>query len=355
MKKILFSGELPPNIYHGISLSNRINLDILGNNFNIIIDEEITYSKNGKKYFFPKLIYNIKRLFSSIVICKKNEYEFLYITFPTSKLGGLKTLLYIYIFKFYNKGRVVTHIHRGDLISFVETSIINHLIFKRILNISSNVVVLSDLLKKYIFTNYDNYNSISVLNNTIEKMSCINSKPLNFFDKPTIKFIFITNYIKEKGILLLLNAFKEVDEQVELHCYGKFMESNITKTILSYQSDKIKINGPIYNKEKFELLNQSHALILPSFNEGKPLILIEAMSVGTIIITSKVGYIEEMFPKNYPFFLNNLTKEELISKIKQVVNLNAFEKLNHSNILEDWYQNNHSINVHSIKLLEIFE
>lgn len=355
MRKILFTGELPPNVYHGISLSNRINLNILSNNFKIIIDEEITFSKKGKKHLLSKLLYNIKRLSSAIEICKETQYDYLYITFPTSKLGGLKTLLYIYIFKIYNKGRVITHIHRGDLKSFVEYSIINKLLLKKILLLSNNVIVLSELLKNYLISNYTYFNKISVLNNTIEQIPTINTKESSFFENTSIKFIFITNYIKEKGILLLLNAFKEVDQQVELHCYGEFMEPNIKKLILSFESDKIKINGPIYGKEKFELLNQSHVLILPSFNEGKPLVLIEAMSVGTIIISSKVGYIEEMLPKNYPFFLNYLTKDELISKIKQVVNLTYIEKSNYSNILKDWYHNNHAINVHCIKLLEIFE
>ena len=40
LNKILFFGELAPNIIHGISLANRLNVDLLSDKFNINIVEE---------------------------------------------------------------------------------------------------------------------------------------------------------------------------------------------------------------------------------------------------------------------------------------------------------------------------
>ena len=42
-------------------------------------------------------------------------------------------------------------------------------------------------------------------------------------------------------------------------------------------------------------------LILPSFNEGLPLVLIECLSIGIPFITTKVGAIEDLLIKNYPY------------------------------------------------------
>ena len=42
-------------------------------------------------------------------------------------------------------------------------------------------------------------------------------------------------------------------------------------------------------------------LILPSFNEGLPLVLIECLSIGIPFITTKVGAIGDLLIENYPY------------------------------------------------------
>ena len=40
MNRILFFGELAPNIVHGISLANKLNIDLLGDSFDVKVVEE---------------------------------------------------------------------------------------------------------------------------------------------------------------------------------------------------------------------------------------------------------------------------------------------------------------------------
>jgi hypothetical protein len=47
--KILFFGELAPNIVHGISLSSKLNIDILNKHFIVDAIEE----KSGLKLYTP--------------------------------------------------------------------------------------------------------------------------------------------------------------------------------------------------------------------------------------------------------------------------------------------------------------
>ena len=95
MKKILFTGELPPNIYHGVSLSNRINLDLLSSKFDITVDEEITFSQDHKKTNLSKILYNLKRLKKAIIICKFRLFIYYISNFKVWRFKNF--IIYIYI------------------------------------------------------------------------------------------------------------------------------------------------------------------------------------------------------------------------------------------------------------------
>ena len=59
-------------------------------------------------------------------------------------------------------------------------------------------------------------------------------------------------------------------------------------------------------------------LILASETEGLPMILLECMAIGLPFITTKVGAIEELLGKNYPYYCKKNTFS-IMEKIKQLV------------------------------------
>jgi len=65
-------------------------------------------------------------------------------------------------------------------------------------------------------------------------------------------------------------------------------------------SAKIEVCGVIsWGKELFENLDESHLFVLPSFTEGMPRALLEAMARGLPAIGSDVGGIKELLPAQY--------------------------------------------------------
>ena len=135
-----------------------------------------------------------------------------------------------------------------------------------------------------------------------------------------------------------------------LECYGKFV--NNKKEILKYASDKIIINEFINEKEKFKKLQSFDCLILPSWNEGQPLIILEAISQGTIVLSTKVGLISEILGEDYPFYFEPNNVESLIGCVKKFI---EYEKKDiFSKKLYYLYKNNFSRQKHEEKLLKIF-
>jgi glycosyltransferase involved in cell wall biosynthesis len=341
--KILFFGELAPNIIHGISLANRLNINLLSKSHDIDVIEEKSYLKEHNKSSGSK----IKRIFSYTKeiykLNKKNRYNFFYTIFSLSTFGSLKTLLVILAYIISGRKQVVLHIHRGDFEVFYNKSIINKFISIIIFKLTSKLIVLSENQKEE-FAKYIDARCIYVVENSL-----IEEYELKKKDIKNKKFIYISNYIKEKGIYELLEAFKEFDDKY-LECFGGFV--NNEKEIRSYESSTIKVNGFINGKEKFKKINESDALILPSWNEGQPTIILEAMMMGTIVLTTKVGLIGELLGDDYPFYFEPKDVKSLNECINKFVAYEKKEEL--SNRLKEVYFEKYCKSIHEEKLLKVF-
>jgi glycosyltransferase involved in cell wall biosynthesis len=351
MKKILFSGEIPPKSVHGVSFSNDINIRILQKRFDVKIDEEIVDFKYHGKFDLRKSFNFIKRIFRIIGLSIVNKFDYFYIVLSTSTVGAIKTLLLILIFRLLNRSKVVVHIHRGDLENFVHAKPINQKVFSIIEKLTSKFIVLSSETKSFLLERCNVH--VDVLENTVtsEKYLHQTKPPLNL----KLDFVFISNYIKEKGILILLEAFSKLPNNFILNCYGSYTDLPLKSKIEDYSSkyDNIIVNPPINGDHKFERIFKADALILPSFNEGKPLVLLEAMSVGTPFIANNVGYIKEIPYEGYPYLYETNTTDDLVGKIVEFSN--ASDNLEISASLKDRYIERFSNIIHTRKLNEIFK
>ena len=68
-----------------------------------------------------------------------------------------------------------------------------------------------------------------------------------------------------------------------------------------------------------ELLNKASVFVLPSYSEGCPYVIIEAMALKKIIIGTSVGNIPEMLSGNCGILVEPENKEELKEKLYQVI------------------------------------
>jgi glycosyltransferase involved in cell wall biosynthesis len=356
MKKILFSGELPPRSIHGVASSNEINIKFLRERFDVIIDEEYVDLRFHAKLNVSKFQNYFSRLKRVIFFSFKYKFDFFYIVFSTSKVGAIKTLLLIVLFRIFNFSSIcVVHLHRGDLKEFVDRSKFNRILFYLTIKITHRLIVLSEKTKNYIDSEFYGGIGVFILPNTVNDEVVFNDKYEIFLEKEkAIKFIYISNYIAEKGILLLLETFKQLDNNFQLHCHGNFSDLTLKEKILAFSSEKIKINGPIIGRKKYEIINESDALILPSFNEGKPIVLLEAMLVGTPFIAPDVGYIKEMVFEKYPFIYEQNTSENLLDTIIKFSSITKDKRSKIRESLKTHYFENYSNAKHKNKLYQIF-
>lgn len=100
---------------------------------------------------------------------------------------------------------------------------------------------------------------------------------------------------KEKGIMTLIKAMKNVDYQLLIAGQGNLRHELEKYVIQNDLKNKVSFLGFKSGNELKKLINEAKCVVLPSeWYENGPYSIMEAMAVGTPIIASKVGGLPEI-------------------------------------------------------------
>ena len=106
-----------------------------------------------------------------------------------------------------------------------------------------------------------------------------------------ISILFLARLEREKGIFETIEAFKSVSKKyghIELIIAGDGLAiDEVKKKVLN--NHKVKVLGYVEGEEKVKAFAESHIYCLPSYSEGLPITVLEAMAFGMPIITTEVG------------------------------------------------------------------
>lgn len=145
-----------------------------------------------------------------------------------------------------------------------------------------NIVVSETSRKGYGLKRAD------VINNSFSSDTFVLTNP-----KPRKGFVFVGRLMKDKGILLLLEAYNKFKSQTGsdwklTYVGGGAHEAMLDEAIAQspYKEDIIKL-GFKYPHEVAEILNQNQVQVVPSiYTEAFGIVVLEGMSCGCIVIGS---------------------------------------------------------------------
>ena len=226
-------------------------------------------------------------------------------------LGLLKTLIIQFFLKIKSR-RIYLYIHRGDLNSQYTKSLYKKTLIDLIIQKSFKVIFLSEIFR--IQGSIKNMEQkILVIENALNYDDC--EKASKIFknrmiyqqrDNKILKLLFCGNIQKEKGIVNIINAVNTLnrdlsDFKIQLDIYGMRFEDLIK------ENDYISYKGKLKTADRLSVMGQYDCLILASYTEGLPITLIECLSIGIPFITTKVGAIDDLLIKHYPYICKNDT------------------------------------------------
>ncbi len=122
----------------------------------------------------------------------------------------------------------------------------------------------------------------------------------------TKRILYVGWLVKAKGIYDLVQTFAQVQRRVPevvLDVVGGGGEAGSLAKELSGFGNACRMHGWLPRERVFELMSDSAVLVLPSYSEGLPNVVLEAMAAGTPVIATQVGALPDVIRDNENGFL----------------------------------------------------
>lgn len=221
-----------------------------------------------------------------------------YVPISQNRLGFLRDCLFLIPARLLNK-KVVVHLHGSYFGKFYGDSApwMRRLIHFALAK-TDRAIVLGDLLAD-IFHGIIPRERVRVIPNGIPDHVRAEVKQGPKKEKRTI--IFLSTLTKDKGVLDLLACLPRVAEKVpDLRvllvgeCFRESVREKATDAVRRMRLEsQVRFLGPADAPRKYALLRAADVFVLPSYNEGQPFSILEAMAAGLPVVSTRVGCIPE--------------------------------------------------------------
>ena len=204
-------------------------------------------------------------------------------------------------------GKKVVVFYRGWKLPTLQT-INEKSALKRLFNLvfqknTLQVVLASSFKNDLLKLNSDKLSNIIITTTAIDKNEII--KYDNNLDSKTINVLFLGRIQHLKGIEELINAIillykkKQLDRfnfSIVGHEYKLGYTNKLKETLRRNKIPKENISflGRVTGKDKFQLYSSNDIYVLPSYTEGCPNSLLEALASGLFCITTRVGALSDL-------------------------------------------------------------
>lgn len=191
----------------------------------------------------------------------------------------------------------VLHLHAAELEQFYGSAgTLTRKLIRMPFRASNCVVVLGEHFRQWVVTTLNiPAEKVHILNNGVDAPRTVQR---DFHGEGVQTLLFLGNLIERKGVSDLLWALSLLPPNVApwraVLAGGGDIEFYRELARQIGVVDKVEFPGWADRDQAGTLLRQADALILPSYDEGLPLVILEAMGVGLPVICTPVGVIPEV-------------------------------------------------------------
>jgi glycosyltransferase involved in cell wall biosynthesis len=130
--------------------------------------------------------------------------------------------------------------------------------------------------------------------------------------------LYIGKYSAAKGLPWLLDAFERLahqNDQLELHIAGSGAgpEAAALRDRMTSLAPRVILHGQLDQPALANLMRECEVCVLPSFYEGVPLVLVEALACGCRLVATRIPGIEEQLAPDLDSFIQLVPLPRLVS------------------------------------------
>ena len=152
----------------------------------------------------------------------------------------------------------------------------------------------------------------------------------------SLHLLFVGAIHRDKGIMELLTALDQLKEMdVHLDVCGKLTDPSIKadfETLVDKLGDRVTLHGYVSGSQKTALYERADALVLPSYHEGFPLVILEALAGGCAVISTAVGATPEILDEKNALWVNIGSSADIYEAVECLYgNVELLHKLQQEN------------------------
>lgn len=263
------------------------------------------------KSFMHKVFYFFKSFLNFLVLLPFCQLVHVHMSEPSS---AKRKYAFIMLAKLLKK-RIVIHFHSFSPDTTIKGPYQN--LYIKLFASADSVILLSDRWRKiFIESNIIDSSKIEVIHNPCQ-IRLPNSTPSDEVNI-TKNILFAGTLNQRKGYADLIEAFGRIASKVQdwRVIFAGNGEIDVAKMIGEKfnVSDQLVFLGWINGKDKYRVFSEADIFCLPSYAEGLPMALLDAISFGLPIITTPVGGILD------------IVQNEVNALIFEPGNINELEK-----------------------------
>jgi len=328
------------------------------------LNNYISYTSGVTRYIY-NIINNTREFFEHEIFCLGGDaierFRNLNINVTVIKDKGSHTIINTYttLLRYFNKNNFDI-VHNHHRLFDTITSFIPNRNFKTITTVHSKVygrkflsyradklIPCSDAIKNHLMQYFEKpFNKIQQMKNFIDQSDIrVEIQKEKLIEKLGIKgnklMFFIGRFSKEKGVDILIQAFKEIynlNNKIALIMIGEGEEENFLRSISSENKLSVIILKPQINI--YNYYNIADFVVLPSRVDPFPFIMLETGMMRKPFIGSNVDGIPELIKhKVNGVLFQSENVNELVSSIQMILEDKVFAQQIADNLYNDVVEN----------------
>ncbi len=163
----------------------------------------------------------------------------------------------------------------------------------------------------------------------------------NFHITPGKYLLAVARFVPEKGLTDLINAFQKSNSDLQLVIAGDAdHETDYSRNLkkMAAADERVVLTGYITGEDLNQIFTHARLFVLPSYHEGLPIALLEAMSYGLPVLVSDIPANKEVaLPKECYFRCGNIANlADKINALLKIKPSTVTQQKNRKRIIEDY-------------------